>query len=80
MLKILEIQHLIIIIYEITNPVIKEAITDQPRATQPAWELRGLEQNHWDFLLKNPQTHTELQFEHGVNSRMVEKDNYKPQC
>ena len=61
-------------------PIIKEAITDQPRATQPAWELRGLEQNHWNYLLKNPQNHTEISFEHNINSRILEKDNYKPQC
>ena len=61
-------------------PIIKEAITDQPRATMPAWELRSLEQNNWAYLPQNPQTHTEILFENNINSRMAEKDEYGLQC
>jgi hypothetical protein len=59
---------------------IKKAITDQPRATNPAWELRGLEQNRWAYLPNNPQLHTEKLFSNNNNSRMDEKDKYNSQC
>ena len=57
-------------------PVMAEAITHQPRAENPAWELRGYENDHWDFLFSNPQTHTESPFDNNVSSRILEKDNY----
>ena len=65
---------------EYNFPVIKKAITDQPRATNPAWELRGIEQNNLAYLPTNPQFHTEILFENNINSRMLEKDNYKLNC
>ena len=42
----------------------------------PAWELRGLEQNNWNYLPNNPQNHTEILFVNNVNSRLAEKDIY----
>ena len=63
-----------------TYPVITSAITDQPRAMLPAWELRGLEQNRWAYLPTNPQLHTEISFTNNIDSRMTEKDNYKLRC
>ena len=63
-----------------TYPVIKSAITDQPRATNPAWELRSLEQSRWDYLPENPQLHTEISFTNNIDSRMTEKDDYKLRC
>ena len=61
-------------------PTNSSTITDQPRATEPAWELRGLEQNHWDYLYSNPQNHTEILFENNVSSRILEKNNYDNVC
>jgi hypothetical protein len=63
----------------ITYPVCTQAITDQPRATMPAWTLRGAEQNNWDPLLFDPQniSHTEMQFRNNKSTRISEKDNFK---
>jgi hypothetical protein len=61
-------------------PTISSAITDQPRATEPAWALRGLEQNNWDYLHSNPQNNTERMFENNTSSRILEKDNYDNNC
>ena len=37
-------------------PVISSAITDQPRAMEPAWALRDSEQSNWaTYLHTNPQ-------------------------
>ena len=63
-----------------TFPEISTAITDQPRSTMPAWELRGLEQNNWNYLPNNPQNHTEILFVNNVNSRLAEKDIYTATC
>ena len=61
-------------------PTISSTITDQPRATEPAWALRDLEQNNWDYLPSNPQNNTEIQFENNVSSRILEKNNYDNTC
>ena len=61
---------------KINYPNISSAITDQPRSMQPAWELRDLEQNNWNYLHSNPQEHTELRFNNNILSRILEKDNY----
>ena len=63
-----------------TFPSITHAITDQSRAIQPAWELRGLEQTNWQTLLNNPQNNYEIQFAHNINSRQEEKDTYRNNC
>jgi len=64
-------------IYSAYNfPEIKETITRQPRAENPAWELRDQEKNHWDYPLKDPQNHIESPFDNNVSSRILEKDNY----
>ena len=57
-------------------PEMSDEITHQTRAENPAWELRDLEQNRWNYLLVNPQTHTEAPFDNNVSSRILEKDNY----
>ena len=54
-----------------------EMITDESRTTYPAWQLRDLEQNNWNYLHKNPQNHTEITFANNLSSRIIEKDNYK---
>ena len=51
-------------------------ITDESRATNPAWELRGLEQNNMPYLHYNPQEKTEIPFTNNLNTRMLEKDYY----
>lgn len=63
-----------------TYPTINNAITDETRATMPAWQVRDLEQNNWDYLPSNPQAHTEITFMHNIDSRNLEKDKGVPIC
>ena len=53
-------------------------ITDQPRATNPAWEVRDLEQVNWAILPLNPQENTCMHFENNLNTRLLERDNFIP--
>ena len=55
---------------------IKEIFTDESRTSNPAWELRGLEQNNMAYLHFNPQEKIELPFTNNLNTRMLEKDYY----
>ena len=57
--------------YESHNP-----ITDQSRATHPAWTFRDLEQTHYSILHLNPQENTCFPFQNNLNTRILEKDNY----
>lgn len=50
--------------------------TDESRSTNPAWELRGLEQNNLPHLHFNPQEKTEIPFLNNLNTRMLEKDYF----
>ena len=59
-----------------TFPTISSAITDQPRTMIPAWQLRDLEQNNWNYLHSNPQNNTEILFANNLSSRILVKDNY----
>ena len=61
-------------------PSITDAVTDEPRSMMPAWQVRDLEQNHWDYLPKNPQAHTEIEFDNNINSRRLDKDAYDKVC
>jgi hypothetical protein len=61
---------------EVSYPVSNE-VTQQPRATHPAWEVRELEQNNWNYLLANPQENTNMSFQHNINTRILEKDYYE---
>jgi hypothetical protein len=63
-----------------TFPVISSAITDQPRASMPAWNIRDLEKNNWNYLHTDPQQNTEMMFDNNINSRMVEKDIHTAKC
>lgn len=60
-----------------------EPFTEQPRATNPAWMVRDAEQNNFQYLPLNPQENTCMQFQNNLNTRLVEKDNFKavaPEC
>ena len=56
-----------------------EVVTDESRATMPAWELRDLETHRTGLLLQNPQNHVEMQFSNNISSRILEKNNYIPE-
>lgn len=51
--------------------------TQQPRATHPAWTARDLEQNNFQHLHLDPQENTCLPFQNNLNTRLIERDNYK---
>lgn len=51
-------------------------ITDQSRATHPAWMSRDLEQVNWAILPLNPQENTCFPYENNLNTRIIEKDYY----
>lgn len=61
---------------KISYPNMASAITDQPRAMQPAWELRDLEQKQQNFLHSDPQKNVIMNFDNNISSRILEKDNY----
>ena len=52
---------------------------DESRATHPAWMFRDIQNDRWEEPMLNPQANIEKQFEHNVDTRLYEKDNYKPQ-
>ena len=61
-------------------PELTSAVTDQPRAVNPAWQIRDLEQNNWAYLHTDPQRNTEISFPNNINARMAEKDAYTANC
>ena len=59
------------IIYPVCDP-----ITEQPRATHPAWTARDLEQVNWYILPHDPQENTCSPCQNNLNTRILEKNNY----
>jgi hypothetical protein len=59
------------VLYPTCNPT-----TEQPRATNPAWTARDLEQVNWSILPLNPQENTCIPFQNNLNTRILEKDYY----
>jgi len=53
-------------------------MTEQSRATMPAWTARDLEQTNFYILPLNPQENTCLPFENNLSTRILEKDYYVP--
>lgn len=52
-------------------------VTDESRATHPAWTYREVEQNRWEQPILNPLDQLEKPFHHNLNTRMLEKDYFK---
>ena len=50
--------------------------TEQPRATDPAWTARDLEQVDWWTLPLDPQEHTCIPFQNNLSTRILEKDYF----
>jgi len=59
-------------------PKCTEAVTKQSRATNPAWLYKDLEQNHRYILFLNPQENVCIPFHNNLNTRLLERDNFKP--
>jgi hypothetical protein len=55
-----------------------EMVTDQSRATHPAWMVRDLEQVDWYYLPLDPQENTCMPFQANTSSRIVCRDQYVP--
>ena len=51
-------------------------ITDQPRATHPAWTARDLQQDHTYILPLNPQENVCMPFQNNLSTRILEKEHY----
>jgi hypothetical protein len=57
--------------YPSMNPV-----TEQPRATHPAWTARDLEQVNWYILPLDPQENTCFPFQNNLSTRILNKDSF----
>jgi hypothetical protein len=64
--------------YKITYPEKKNTFTEQSRATHPSWKYRDLEQSNKYPLFMNPQENVCFHFHNNLNTRLLERDNYKP--
>ena len=51
-------------------------VTHQPRATNPAWEVKGNQRDNFTFLFEDPQFHIEPPFLSNVDSRLVQRDHF----
>lgn len=51
-------------------------LTDESRATHPAWMYRTLEQSRWYPLHLDPQEHTCIPFHNNLSSRIIQKNDY----
>ena len=60
--------------YTTCKPFINET-----RTTHPAWMYKDLEQTRKYPLFLNPQENVCIPFINNLNTRMLEKDNYKPE-
>lgn len=60
----------------INYPIHSKTITDQSRATNPAWLYKDLEQVNWYILPLDPQENTCFPFQNNLNTRILEKDHY----
>ena len=62
------------------NPVVVNYITDETRATNPAWVLKEHESNRFELPFINPVDMTFLKkpFYENLNTRILEKDYFKP--
>jgi len=53
-----------------------QPFTEQPRATDPAWTARDLEQVDWYTLPLNPQENVCIPFQNNLDTRMLERDYF----
>jgi hypothetical protein len=51
-------------------------ITDDSRATHPAWTFRDAEMNRWEQPLLNPLDQLEKPFHNNLNTRILERDYF----
>jgi hypothetical protein len=54
------------------------AIIDESRATHPAWMYRTFDATRWETPFLNPLVNIEKGFHDNIQTRILEKDFYKP--
>jgi len=59
-------------------PICGDALTDESRATHPAWMYRALPQTREYPLFLNPQENVCMRFHNNLNTRLLERDNFVP--
>tara|TARA_B100000902_G_scaffold399915_1_gene473588 strand:+ start:1422 stop:1922 length:501 start_codon:yes stop_codon:yes gene_type:complete len=60
-------------------PTCSATMTEQSRTTHPAWSYRNPERKiNTDELLNDPQENVALHFHNNINTRLLERDNFKP--
>jgi hypothetical protein len=52
--------------------------TDESRASDPAWEYRTKQRCIWEEPLLDPQSHVDIPFLNNIQTRILEKDLYRP--
>lgn len=55
-----------------------KSYTDESRSTHPAWMYRDLEQSRKYPLFLDPLENCLVPFERNLNTRLLERDNFKP--
>ena len=63
---------------KVEYPICGDALTDESRATHPAWQYRALPQNREYPLFLNPQENVCMRFHNNLNTRLLERDNFIP--
>ena len=63
---------------KVEYPICGDALTDESRATHPAWKYRALPQNREYPLFLNPQENVCMRFHNNLNTRLLERDNFVP--
>lgn len=56
-----------------------QPFTDQTRASNPAWTVRDIEQNNWEYLPLDPQENVCIPFQNNLNTRLLESDYFVPE-
>lgn len=59
-------------------PLCEKELTSQSRVTHPAFLYRDLEQSNRYPLFLNPQENVCKMFHNNINTRLLERDNFKP--
>jgi hypothetical protein len=59
--------------FRTTAPYVEES-----RASHPAWMYRSVEPNRWEMPWINPQANLEKEFSDNIQTRIIEKDGYRP--
>ena len=57
---------------------VEKPFTEESRASHPAWMYRDLEHPVWEQPIVDPQAHLEKPFHDNIQTRILEKDYYKP--